>query len=390
MTNPLFPPGRDAALARVDAVEPAHYARTRNALDGAVTRLSPYLSHGVMTLPEVYGAIAERHPIDPRHKLVYEFGWREFFHHVWEHRGAGIFQSLHAGPLPDDAYASELPLDIRQGRTGVPVIDRAVAELYACGYLHNHVRMWLASYVVHLRKVHWRAGADWLYAHLLDGDLASNHLSWQWVAGTASHKPYLFNAENVAKYAPREWHSPGTAIDCSYEAMDRVARSTEAIAAPDNRLATPSLTEPPLLDRPPATFGFTAPDEASVAQRDVWIVHPWSLRLPPIDLPSETRVVAICLAEWHAARPWSGPRWHFVATQQVALAECRWFGSVDAIRAALAGARSVQGVDDPHIARELRQLRADMVLRPVPRLFAPVAAVCGSFSQWWHRTSLAR
>ncbi|MGC8035725.1 FAD-binding domain-containing protein, partial [Salmonella enterica] len=74
----------------------------------------------------------------------------------------------------------------------------------------NHARMWLASYVVHLRKVHWRAGADWMVGHLLDGDLASNHLSWQWVAGTGSHKPYLFNAENVAKYAPAEWHSPGT------------------------------------------------------------------------------------------------------------------------------------------------------------------------------------
>ena len=103
---------------------------------------------------------------------------------------------------------------------GIPVIDRAVAELYACGYLHNHVRMWLASYVVHLRKVHWRAGADWLYAHLLDGDLASNHLSWQWIAGTASHKPYLFNADNVARFAPGRWHSPGTAIDRSYEALD--------------------------------------------------------------------------------------------------------------------------------------------------------------------------
>ena len=79
--------------------------------------------------------------------------------------------------------------------------DAWVAELKHTGYLHNHARMWLASYVVHLRKVHWRAGADWLYAHLLDGDLASNHLSWQWVAGTGSHKPYLFNAENVARIA---------------------------------------------------------------------------------------------------------------------------------------------------------------------------------------------
>jgi deoxyribodipyrimidine photo-lyase len=84
--------------------------------------------------------------------------------------------------------------------------------------------MWLASYVVHVRKVDWRIAADWLYGHLLDGDLASNHLSWQWVAGTGSSKPYLFNADNVARYAPAPWHSSGSVIDQSYEALDRLAR----------------------------------------------------------------------------------------------------------------------------------------------------------------------
>ena len=95
----------------------------------------------------------------------------------------------------------------------MPVIDEAVRTLFATGTLHNHARMWLASSVVHVRKVHWRVGADWLYGHLLDGDLASNHLSWQWVAGTGSRKPYLFNAGNVARYAPAAWHSPGSVID---------------------------------------------------------------------------------------------------------------------------------------------------------------------------------
>ena len=135
----------------------------------------------------------------------------EYFRHVWKHRGAGILSLLHEGPLPEHAYSSELPVDIRKARTGVPAIDEAVRTLYATGTLHNHARMWLASYVVHLRKVHWRAGADWLYGHLLDGDLASNHLRWQWVAGTGSRKPYLFNADNVARYAPTEWHSTGRA-----------------------------------------------------------------------------------------------------------------------------------------------------------------------------------
>ncbi|HEX5306068.1 MAG TPA: FAD-binding domain-containing protein [Dyella sp.] len=388
LPEPPLPTSREAALARVGAVRPADYARSRNAIDGAVTRLSPYLSHGVLTLPEVHASIAARFDLDPQHKLVYEFGWREYFHHVWACRGDAIFSSLHEGPLPETAYVRELPPDIREGRTGVPAIDRAVAELYATGYLHNHARMWLASYVVHVRKVHWRAGADWLYGHLLDGDLASNHLSWQWVAGTGSHKPYLFNAENVAKYAPRDWHSPGTVIDRSYEAMDRMARHADAAAAAGTRLTDPALDEPPLLAAPPQAAGYGAPEASAVAGRDVWLVHPRALRAPPADLPDGAVSVAIAIAEWHARWPWSPGRWAFVAHLQASLATQRWFGDTASLRTALAGARSVHAVDDPHVGHLLRQLRHDIALRPKPHLFVPVERPCQSFSQWWHRTRL--
>ena len=380
-----FAPTREAALARLAAVRPGDYARSRNALDGAVTRLSPYLSHGLLSLPEVHASLTARHPLDPRHKLVCEFGWREYFHHVWVHSGAGIFASLHAGPLPDQAYAHELPADIRAGRSGVPAIDRAVRELYASGYLHNHARMWLASYVVHLRKVHWRAGADWLYAHLLDGDLASNHLSWQWVAGTASRKPYLFNAENVARYAPAAWHSGGTPIDTSYEDLDRLAHRPESVAS---AAGVVGVAEPALLRAPPAALGFDAPAAAAVRGRHVWLVHPWALGEPPVGLPPDTLTVAIACAEWHARWPWSAARWQFVGSRQRALATICWLGDIPALRAALAGARSVQTLDDPHLRDQLRQLHDGIRLQPVPRLFAAVPRVCDSFSQWWHRTQL--
>ena len=184
-----FAPTLAAAMARIAAVRPAAYARTRNALDGAVTGLSPYITHGVVSMADVLAGVVARHRLDVQHKLVFELGWRAYFRHVWQHRGDGILRSLREGPLPGDAYATALPQDIRQACTGVPVVDAAVRTLYATGMLHNHARMWLASYLVHVRKVHWRTGADWLYGHLLDGDLASNHLSWQWVAGTASSKP---------------------------------------------------------------------------------------------------------------------------------------------------------------------------------------------------------
>jgi deoxyribodipyrimidine photo-lyase len=376
----VFAPTRDAALARIAAIRPRDYARSRNALDGAVTRLSPYLMHGFISLPATHEAISANHALDAQHKLVYELGWREYWHHVWSLRGDGIFQSLHDGLLPDDAYADELPIDIRQARTGVPAIDMAVQTLYATGYLHNHVRMWLASYVVHLRKVHWRAGADWLYAHLLDGDLASNHLSWQWIAATASHKPYLFNAENVAKYAPPAWHSPRTVIDTTYEALDRIARQADAVVT---QPLAHGVEQPSLLRQPPIALDFAAPESDAVAGRDVWLVHPWSLDEPPHDLPSGCLMLAVVIADWHERWPWSERRWRFVAERQRALAEVRWLGSRDALRVALAGARSVHAIDDPHYAQALRSLRQDIILRPVARLFPAVARCCGSFSQWW-------
>src|SRR6056300_996857 len=201
MENPstLFLPTDEAVQARLSSVHVANYSRTRNHLDGAVTYLSPYLTHGFLSLAEVVESIRKKQSLEPSDKLFSEFAWRAFFHHVWSHLGDDIFQSIRPG-LQDVNYQHELPRDVIEARTGLAVIDMAVQTLYATGYLHNHARMWLASYLVHLRHIHWRVGADWLYGHLLDGDLASNHLSWQWVASTFSVKPYFFNAENVARY----------------------------------------------------------------------------------------------------------------------------------------------------------------------------------------------
>lgn len=383
-----LPPTRSAALARVARVRPAAYARTRNHLDGAVTGLSPYLTHGVLTLPEVLAGVLQHGPLAVQHKLVFELGWRAFFRHAWAHRGDGILQSLHAGPRPDDAYAPVLPADIRQARTGVPAIDEAVRTLYATGTLHNHARLWLASHVVHLRHVHWRAGADWLAAHLLDGDLASNHLSWQWVAGTGSHQPYLFNADNVARYAPAHWHSAGTVIDQSYEALERIARGAHT----DKATAAgggdgPGTAEPPLLTAPPADLGLNAPDAAAAGRlrgREVWLVHPWALRAPPSDLPDGAVVIGVFPREHHAAWPWPEARWRWVDAAMAALAPERWCVDAGTLATALAGAARVRSVDDPHLTRWLQRVAQ---LDAAPNLFPPVAQRCDSFSQWWTRAT---
>ncbi len=381
MMSGTFAPTLTAAQARIAAVRPAAYARSRNAIDGAVTGLSPYITHGFVTLPEVLAEVASRYRLDVQHKFVFELGWREYFRHVRQHRGDGILQSLHQGLLPDDAYARELPADIREARTGVPVIDAGVRTLYATGMLHNHARMWLASYVVHIRKVHWRAGADWLYAHLLDGDLASNHLSWQWVAGTGSRKPYLFNADNVARYAPAGWHSPGSVIDTSYDRLDAIARSAEAPAA---QPAGDGIAEPALHHEPPASLALSTPDAAAVDGRDVWLVHPWALHTPPPDPPPQTLCLGVFIADFHTSWPWSAARWDFVGQRMAALAPLCWHADARTMARALRGARSVHTVADPHIEPQLRTLAT--IRRPA-QLFADVDRPCASFTQWWTRTT---
>jgi deoxyribodipyrimidine photo-lyase len=385
----LFPPGaleptREAALARIRAVRPQDYARSRNALEGAVTYLSPYLTHGLAHLSEVLETVNARTPLMVQHKFVFELGWRAYFRHVWQHRGRGILDSLHEGPMPQALYSSTLPADIRQAATGVPVIDMAVRTVYATGYLHNHARMWLASYIVHIRKVHWRVAADWLYGHLLDGDLASNHLSWQWVAGTGSRKPYLFNAENVARFAPADWHSPGSVIDQSYEALDRIARQPTACGqAPMEAIDRErQLLEPPVSVAPPPEFRWTAPDSRDVAGRDVWLVHPWNLGELPASLPAGTVVVGVFLNEFHHAWPWSERRWRFVASRMAELVTLRWQGDAVAMAAALKDARYVGSVDEPHLSPWLARLAS---CEAAPALFPAVDRPCDSFSQWWTR-----
>jgi deoxyribodipyrimidine photo-lyase len=322
-----------------------------------------------------------------QHKFIFELGWRAYFRRVWQHRGDGILTDLHQGPLPVGAYENELPDDIRQGRTGLPVIDQAVHALYATGMLHNHARMWLASYCVHVRKLHWRCGADWMYAHLLDGDLASNHLSWQWVAGTGSRKPYLFNADNVARYAPPAWHSPGSVIDVSYEALDRLAREPKPSSGA-SFAALPGLLEPQLSAQPPAWLGAGKPDAVFAEGQEVWLLHPWSLGALPAQLPPDTVLIFVFVSNFHAAWPWSERRWRFVAERVAELSRDyalqSWYGDAAAIGAALAGSLRVRSIEEPHLRHYLPTWAE---CQPAPALFPFTPEPCDSFFQWWARST---
>ena len=215
--------GRRRAEQLLGRIQPQRYGKDRNFLDGPVTRLSPYIRHGVLTLAEVRDAVFRRtRQRQESEKLINELGWRDYWQRLWRQLGDGIWQDqepLKTGVAASN-YAADLPDDIATGSTGLACMDGFIAELHRSGWLHNHVRMWLASYLVHWRRVRWQVGARWFLQHLLDGDPASNNLSWQWVASSFSHKPYIFNRSNLERYSGGRFCSACKLRDqgCPFEA----------------------------------------------------------------------------------------------------------------------------------------------------------------------------
>ena len=195
--------GRKAAEQALQIIDPVRYAKTRNFLTGAVTRLSPYLRYGVLSLAEVKKYILNRiQQPDEATKLINELGWRDYWQRLYAKLGNGIWEDReeYKTGYAAKAYTPKLPEDIATGTTGRVCIDSFSQQMRQTGYLHNHARMWMAAYMVHWRRIRWQVGAIWFLEHLLDGDPASNNMSWQWVASTFSHKPYFFNRENLERY----------------------------------------------------------------------------------------------------------------------------------------------------------------------------------------------
>ena len=308
-------PGRASALQQLNSFNPSEYKRTRNFIKGSVSGLSPYITHGILTLDEVYTSLKRKYGLAANHKFVNELMWRQFFHHVWSKKGEEIFVTLDEEPIPRPCYSFDLPDDIINARTGLAVIDGTVRNLYETGYIHNHARMWLASYIVHYRKIYWKVGADWLYAYLLDGDLASNHLSWQWVAGTSRSNIYIFNAENVDKYGPKSICVRGTALDKSYSELTDLALSSKTIRNQIDTKNGPIPCEPPLLTVVPP---FDLPNIKDAKLDKFLLIHPWNIGFS--DEPNiQRKKIGVIFTEFHKKWPWSPLKWDFVikSMQQV-------------------------------------------------------------------------
>jgi len=197
-----WPGGRTEGLRRLAAFDVSAYARTRNLVGEAsgVSLLGPYIRHGLITLTECRTEVMRKSRGNPPVKFLQELAWREYYQRVYAQLGDAItYRNLEAPKV--ELGNRPLPDDIRFGTTGLACMDENINELRETGYMYNHARMWVASYIIHHRKVAWQHGAQMFLQHLLDGDPASNSLGWQWIASTYSHKPYLFDQGNVQRFS---------------------------------------------------------------------------------------------------------------------------------------------------------------------------------------------
>lgn len=214
-----FPTDIASILDRVEQIDPIRYAQTRNYLDGAITRLSPYISRGVISTKYVLLRMVER-GFDPRRieKFVQELAWREYYQRTWQVKGSEIDRDLRFDQ--EGVENNALPGALVNATTGIEAVDKAIEELYETGYMHNHARMYSAAIACNIGRSHWREPARWMYYHLLDGDWASNAISWQWVAGAASSKKYYANQENINRYC--RTRQSGTFLDVDYAEFEEM------------------------------------------------------------------------------------------------------------------------------------------------------------------------
>lgn len=188
------------------------YTQTRNFDYGPqkrtnVSTLSPWIRHRLVREDEVITAVLARHAYPSAEKFIQEVLWRTYWK-GWLELRPGAWQRYRndvgvlVSRLDDDPGLLRRWEESLAGKTGIACFDAWVQELRNTGYLHNHTRMWFASIWIFTLRLPWQLGADFFLRHLLDGDPASNTLSWRWVAGLQTRgKIYLARAANIETFS---------------------------------------------------------------------------------------------------------------------------------------------------------------------------------------------
>lgn len=244
-------PGEASAHVRLKeflAEDLEGYAGARDTPAELVTsRLSPHLRWGEISAHQIWHEVAKiRGGLTPTGaassaRFLTELGWREFAWHVLFHFPKLAERSWRAeyDAFPWPRLDRRALVAWQSGRTGVPLVDAGMRELWATGTMHNRVRMVVASFLTKNLLIDWREGEEWFWDTLVDADSASNPFNWQWVAGSgADAAPYfrVFNPELQAKkFDPkstyiRRW-VPEWGTDAYLEPIVDLAESRHAALA---------------------------------------------------------------------------------------------------------------------------------------------------------------
>ncbi|WP_378080610.1 deoxyribodipyrimidine photo-lyase [Aeromonas bestiarum] len=213
--DPRWPVGEAEALRRLHAfLEQAvlDYGETRDFPAQAGTSiLSPYLAAGIISPRQCVGALQQRLGYRPQSKAqpgfvwLNELVWRDFYRHLL------VLVPTLSMNLPFKPETAALPWGWdpealaawSEGRTGYPIVDAAMRCLNATGWMHNRLRMIVASFLTKDLHIHWRLGEDYFMSQLIDGDLAANNGGWQWAAGTGADAAPYFRVFNPTTQGQR-------------------------------------------------------------------------------------------------------------------------------------------------------------------------------------------
>ena len=223
-----FPATRADGLRRLAAFVPRAgraYAEGRNAdlydrdvgpaARTNVSMLSRYLRYRLVSEREVVAAVIGRHGAGAAEKFIQEVLWRTYWKGWLELRPDVWTRFITERDATRADAKGGLTRAVGQaeaGATGIEGFDDWARELVATGYMHNHARMWFASIWIFTLRLPWVLGADFFLRHLVDADLASNTLSWRWVAGLQTRgKTYLATADNIARYTDGRYRPTGLA-----------------------------------------------------------------------------------------------------------------------------------------------------------------------------------
>ncbi len=241
-----FPLTRAAGLDRLGAFVPSMgraYADERNTdrgpeVEASTSALSPYLRRRLVTEREVVEAAFAAYGHVGADRFVQEVFWRTYFKgHLETHPAIWAdYQRLVAqgrNRLATESGLRRVYNDAVLGRAGIDGFDDWAREVVETNWLHNHARMWFASIWIFTLRLPWALGADFFLRHLIDGDPASNTLSWRWVAGLHTRgKPYAARAENIDRYTGGRYRPAG--LDENPEALEEPELPAAAPLAPDD------------------------------------------------------------------------------------------------------------------------------------------------------------